>query len=173
LAAGGLLAATAVIGLATPAFAGYGNPSPTPPAVALGFGNVDAATSFGALGGTFSASDGKAKVKLFVGKGAFKSSTQVVLTNGDNATVKKDLAKSLKGDKVVVSFGMLLRRGGTSVTASKRFTEVVSDPQLKKGDVVTVYRNGTFKRLTTITTTGKLTIMTSAGAQLAVVQPKK
>lgn len=172
---GVLAAAAATLAFAPSAFAagsGYGGQTPAP-TVPSGFTQVATArTVTPAKGLTFTVKTAGGKVKVVVPKKAFSAKTQVAVTKGSSSTAKKDLASSLKKDKVVTAFGIELKKGSKATKSSKNVTLTFTDTKIAKKDKVVVYssKTGKFSVLKGAKVSkGKITVTLKAGESLAVI----
>jgi hypothetical protein len=159
--------------LSGPAFAaggGYGvvPPGPTHPP---GFSGVVCAKSFGKLGGDFECTYFKlADIHLLVPKGRVTQSYQVVFTPGHAPTVAQYL-EGLPGYTSVLSFGILFQYQSTSTLFSKGLGVLITDPQVKKGDVITEYFQGHFVEIGVVHNNGILILYPRGGDEYAIVAP--
>jgi hypothetical protein len=170
-----MFASFSVVTLADPrpavaAGSGYTTPSP-PPGQAPGFSKVITAKTFSPTGGQLSAHYLGDLIVVTVPKGDFKKGVQVVLTQGDNATVFGDLLGVPLAANTVLSFGVLLKRGSDSIGADAPVSVAIRGTNLINGDVVVVYRSGHFVRLETVTKSGQVSVFFRDGEQIAVVTP--
>jgi hypothetical protein len=170
-----MVASFCLVALAAPlpavaAGSGYSTPSP-PPGQAPGFSKVITAKTFSHTGGQLAVHYQGELVTVTVPKGDFKEGIQVVLTQGDNAAVLEDLLGVPQADNTLLSFGVLLKHGSSSIGADVPVSVAIRDTNLINGDVVVVYRSGHFVRLETVTKSGQATVFFKDGEQIAVVTP--
>lgn len=171
---GVLAVAAATLAFAPSAFAagsGYGVTTPVS-TVPTGFSQVATARNVTAKGATFKVSTAGGTVKVTVAKKAFASKTQIAITKGRNSTVKSDLAKSLKKDKVITSFGVEFQKGAKATTSRKSVTVTFSDKKISRRDKVVVYSSKTkkFSVLKGATVRkGEIIAHLKAGESLAVI----
>jgi hypothetical protein len=171
----GIAAASFFVGMSNaPAYAagsGYtsGPPGPSHPP---GFSGVVSAKTFGKAGGRFQVRYFKiALLDLFIPKGHFIRPLQVVFTTGHAPTVAKYLVGELHGDVSVLSFGVLFQYMSTSVLLGRPVSLLITDPEIKKGDIITVYSNGHFVEVSPVHHNGVLILYVRGGEQFAIVAP--
>jgi hypothetical protein len=166
------LAAAAPAGAAGP---GYGGGNGPPPVVTpVGFSSVLTARTVAKHGGSFSVKDAGGRVTVDVPKHATKHPIQIAITKGDNRTVQGDLPASLKGDKIISSFGVEMRNGSSATHTTKPVTITLRAHVIKKGDIVLVYSpaTGKFTKLTgAVVRDGKIVVHLTSGESIAVAQP--
>lgn len=171
---GVLVGAAATLAFAPAAFAaGSGYVSTTPNAsVPTGFTHVATARGVSTKASSFKVKTAGGTVKVTVPKKAFSAKAQVAVTKGSNSTVKKDLAKSLKKDKVITSFGIELKKGAKTTTSRKAVKVIFTDKKIARGDKVVVYssKTGKFSVLKGAKVSkGEITVTLRAGESLAVI----
>lgn len=178
IALGAIGAAVVALGGASSALAagsGYGGTTTPVANTPTGFSSVVVVHTESTSGGTVSGSTSGGKVTITVPKGASKKSFQVAITKGNAATVKTHVPASLKGDKVVSTFGVELKSGSSVATTSKQLTVTFSEKSIAKGDILVVYnaKTGKFTKATATVVKGEVTTHLKAGESLAVLAPKK
>lgn len=150
---------------------GYGNTTPNP-TVPTGFTHVATARTVSTKATSFKVKTSGGTVSVSVPKKAFKAKSQVAVMKGSNSTVKKDLAKSLKKDKVITSFGVELKKGSRATTSKKKIRLTFTDKKIARRDKVVVYssKTGKFSVLKGAKVSkGKITVELKAGESLAVL----
>ena len=149
------------------------SPGPTPWPVP-GFTNVLTARICGRFGAKFTLRDHRTTMVVAVPRGDFMQPTQVVVLDGDNATVVDQLEASLRGDKPIMSFGVNLARGGDSVSLEHPITIGLSNAQFLQGDVVAAYQyhTGQFVESGVITKSGEVTVAPKFATEFAVLAPR-
>lgn len=169
-----VLSASLLLGLGGPAFAagpGYGvvPPGPQHPP---GFTGVVSAKTFGKDGGRFKVRYFKfALLDLFVPKGHFIRPLQVVFTTGHAPTVSKYLLGNVRGDASLLSFGVLFQYQSTPVLLGRPVGVLITDPNIKKGDLITEYLHGHFVEVGPVHHDGILILYVRGGQQFAIVAP--
>jgi hypothetical protein len=178
-AASGLaIGAMLTLAAAAPAGAagtGYGGNGPPPVVTPVGFSSVLTARTVAKDGGSFSVKDAGGRVTVDVPKHAAKHPIQIAITKGDNRTVERDLPASLKGDKIISSFGVDIRNGSSAAHTTKPVTITLSAHDIKKGDILLVYSpaTGKFTKLTGATVRdGKIVVHLTSGESIAVAAPQ-
>ncbi len=160
--------------LSGPAFAagsGYGvvPPGPTHPP---GFSGVVSAKTFGKAGGHFDVHYFRvALLDLLVPKDHFIRPLEVVFTPGHAPTVSKYLSGSVRGYTSVLSFGLAFQFQSTEVLLGRPILLTITDPEMKKGDILTEYVDGHFVKVATVTSNGTLALHVRGGEEYAIVGP--
>ncbi len=176
---GGSCTVVLVLGMAGSVLAagsGYGSSEPStsaPPPT--GFSSVVIAQTVGSEGGTITAPSSGGTVTISVPPGASESPLQVAITKGSRSTVKKDLSSALKKYKVVAEFGVELKQGPSSASASKSLTVTFKGKKIAKGDIIVVYNDATgkFVKVTATVKKGEVAVHLKAGESIAVLAPPK
>ena|ERR1700729_3528489 len=173
----GAVFSLAAAGPAVAAGPGYGGGNGPPTVVTpVGFSSVVTARTVTKRGGSFRTRDSGGTVTVDVPKNATKHPIQIAITKGNNGTVQRDLARSVKGYKIISSFGVEVRNGSSNTHTTKPVTVTFSAKDLSKGDVVLVYSpaTGKFTKLSGVTVhNGKVVIHLKSGESLAVAAPPR
>ncbi len=167
-----VIAGLLVGALSSPAFAagsGYGvvPPGPTHPP---GFSGVVSAKTFGKAGGHFDVHYFRvALLDLLVPKGHFIRPLEVVFSTGHSPTVSTYLSGTVRGYTSVLSFGLSFQFQSASVLLGRPILLTITDPEMKKGDILTEYVDGHFVKVANVTNNGALTLYVRGPEEYAIV----
>ena len=166
-----------VFGVAAPAIAagsGYGGGGSTG-SPATGFSTVVTARTLTSRGGQVSAGGGSTGGKISIPRDATRSSVEIAITKGSDATVSRDLPGALKrSHHVLLAVGVEVRHGATATTTSRDVTVTLDSAHIKSGDTVVVFdsHTGRFLNEHAHVRAGKVSFRLSGGEAIAVLAPK-
>jgi hypothetical protein len=130
---------------------------------AKSFTGVGVVTSFPASGGS---------LIIGVPKGAVTGPFQIGVTKGVTSAVAKDLKGTLKKDRVLYAFGIVIDENGVTMALHKSLVVTYSNRSIKANDQVLIYRKGKFVTLGGVSATkGEVVFGLSGVTELAIIAP--
>lgn len=161
------VAALLSAGSALAALGGYGGPPASATGVPAGFSHVVIVRTISQKGGVVRGHG----VSVSVPRGVGVAHLQVAITGGNSRIVNRYRERSLRGRRLIGSFGVLLLAGSHTARTRKAITVTFSSRRIRRHDVVAIYsaKFRSFRKVRARVVNGKIVVRLKAGEAIAVL----